>query len=275
MDNFTDPSTIPSQGGEVQPEPELSHSDKMIGIFSEPSNTFDRISQYPTKTIDWFLPVLIAFLAIAVTQILINSNKAIHSQIVEMQMTKMQKNLDKAVADKKITKDQENQQLNAVQDRMENFGGLQIVFVVVGVFLGGFIVFFIISGIYYLFVKFLLKGDGNYNSVLVASGLTFYIAVIMVLISTILTFILGRFIQDTSLASFLDSDKSTFLGFIFSKLDIFSIWIYIVLSIGLAKMFKSKTTGKYYATVFGIWLIGGLLLFFIGKAVPFLGAFGG
>lgn len=275
MDNFTDPSTIPSQDGETQPEMELSHSDKMIGIFSEPSSTYEKISQFPTKTMDWFLPVLIAFLVIAVTQILINSNKAIHSQIVEMQMTKMQKNFDKAVADKKMTQDQANQQLNAMQDRMENFGALQIVFIVVGIFLGGFMVFFIISGIYYLFVKFLLKGEGNYNSVLVASGLTFYLAVIQVIIATILTFALGRFLQDTSLASFLDSDKSTFLGFVFSKLDIFSIWIYIVLSIGLAKMFKSKTTGKYYAAVFGIWLIGGLLLFFIGKAVPFLGAFGG
>ena len=274
MDNFTEP-TNSSDVNDVQSEDELGHSDKMIGVFSEPTSTYEKIAKYPTKTIDWFLPVLIAFLVIAVTQILINSNKAIHSQIVEMQMSKMQKNLDKAVAEKKITQDQETQQLNAMQDRMENFGVLQMVFIVVGIFIGGFIVFFIISGIYYLFVKFLLKGDGNFNSVLVASGLTFYIAVIQVLISTILTFALGRYLQDTSLASFFDSDKSTFLGFIFSKLDIFSIWIYIVLSIGLAKMFKSNSTGKYYATVFGIWLIGGLILFFIGKAVPILGAFGG
>ncbi len=275
MDNFTDPSTNLSQAGEAQLEQELSHSDKMIGVFSEPAATYEKISKFPPRTIDWFLPVLLLFLVVGITQVLLMSNKAIHSQIVDKQITKMQKNLDKQVAEKKITQDEANQQLNAVQDRMEKFGGLQIGFTFVGVLIGGFIVFFILSGFYYLFVKFLLKGEGNYNCVLVASGMTFYIGIIQVVLAAILAFALGRPFMDTSVASFLDSDKSTFAGFVFGKLDIFSIWIYIVLSIGLAKMFKSKTTGKYYATIFGIWLIGGVLLFWLATAVPLLSMFGG
>jgi len=275
MDNFTETTSSTQQPEEQQSEEELSHSDKMIGIFTEPSKTFESIAKFPTKTIDWLLPVFLTFLIIVITQIAINSNKGLHSQIVDKQIAKVQKNLDKAVADGKLTQDQANEQLNTMQDRMENFGGLQIVIIVLGVFIGGFIVFFIMSGIYYLFIKFLVKGEGDYNSVLVASGMTFYIGLIQVIIATIFTFALGRFLPDTSLASFMDSDKLSFAGFIFSKLDIFAIWIYIVLSIGFAKMFKSQTTGKYYLTVFGIWIIGGLVLFFITKAVPFLAAFGG
>ena len=275
MDDFTETTSSTPQTGDQQAEEELNHSDKMIGIFTEPSKTYESIAKFPTKTIDWFLPVFLTFLIIAITQIVINSNKGLHSQIVDKQMTRMQENLDKAVKDGRMTQDQANQQLNAIQDRMETFGGIQIVFIFVGVFIGGFIVFFIVSGIYYLFVKFLLKGDGNFNSVLVASGLTFYIAIIQIILATIFTFALGRLLPDTSLASFMDSDKLSFAGFVFSKLDIFSIWIYIVLSIGLAKMFKSQTTGKYYITVFGIWLIGGLLIFFIAKAIPFLSFIGG
>ncbi len=275
MDDFTETASSTQQSEEQQAEEELSHSDKMIGIFTEPVKTFESIAKFPAKTIDWFLPVFLTFLVVAITQIVINSNKGLHSQIVDKQITRVQQNLDKAVAEKKISQDQANEQLNAMQDRMESFGGLQIVFIVVGVFIGGFIVFFIMSGIYYLFVKFLLKGDGNYNSVLVASGMTFYIAIIQIIVATIFTFALGRLVSDTSIAGFMDTNRLSFAGFIFSKLDIFSIWIYIVLSIGLAKMFKSLTTGKYYITVFGIWIIGGLLFFFIAKAIPFLSAFGG
>jgi len=275
MDNFTETTSSTQQTEGQQSEEELGHSDKMIGLFTEPSKTYESIAKFPIRTIDWFLPVFLTFLVIIITQIAINSNKGLHSQIVDQQIAKVQKNLDKAVADGKLTQDQANEQLNTMQDRMENFGALQIVLIVVGVFLGGFIVFFIISGVYFLFVKFLLKGDGDYNSVLVASGMTFYIGLIQVIIATIFTFAIGRFLPDTSLASFMDTDKLSFAGFIFSKLDIFSIWIYIVLSIGLAKLFKSQTTGKYYLTVFGIWIIGGLVLFFIAKTVPFLAAFGG
>jgi hypothetical protein len=272
MDNLTDTSSNLPVDNEA--EEELSHSDKMIGIFTEPTATFEKIAKYPLKTIDWFLPAFIIFLVISVTQVLLNSNKAIHSQIVEKQMTKMEKNLDKAVAEGKMSADDKAKRLDAIQAQMENYGTLQIVFTFVGVLLGGFIMFFILNGIFYLFVKFALKGDGGYNSVLVASGLTFYIGMLGVIVATMLSFAFGRMMQDVSVASFLDSDRSTIVGFILAKLDVFAIWGYIVLSIALAKLFKSADTLKYYITVFGIWILGGLLFFLLAKAIPFLAYFG-
>ena len=203
------------------------------------------------------------------------SNKEIHFQIVDKQMTKIQQNFNKLVSEGKITQEEADKQISTIQDRMQKFGPVQMIFTVLGIFIGGFIVFFIMCGIYYLFAKFLLKGDGNYSSVLVASGLTSYIVIVQVIIAAILAFVFGRLVGDTSVAAFLDSDKATIAGFIFSKLDIFSIWIYIVLSIGLAKMFKSKGMAPYFAVVFGIWIIGGLLLFLLANAVPFFSMFRG
>jgi hypothetical protein len=81
---------------------------------------------------------------------------------------------------------------------------------------------------------------------------------------------LGSLMQDTSLASIMGSDKSTMTGWLFAKIDPVSIWAYIVLSIGFTKMFKSESSGMYFALVFGLWLIGGLLIFFLAQAVPFL-----
>jgi hypothetical protein len=272
MDNFTDSTSNTPVDNQL--EEELSHSDKMIGVFTEPASTFDKIAKFPLKTIDWLLPAILFFLVICVTQVVINSNKAIHSQIVDKQMEKIEKNFDQAVASGKMTAEQKAQQLDTIQDRMENYGTLQIVFTFIGVFIGGFIVFFILNGVFYLFVKFALKGEGNYNSVLIANGLILYIGMINIILATIFTLAFGRMLQDVSVASFLDSDRSTLLGFILAKLDVLGIWAYIVFSIGLAKLFKSSSTTKYYITVFGIWILGGLLIFFLAKAIPFLSYFG-
>jgi len=80
----------------------------------------------------------------------------------------------------------------------------------------------------------------------------------------------SRMLNDVSVASLMNSDKSTIIGFILSKLDILTIWAYIVFSIGLSKMFKSVSTGKYYAMVFGVWIIGTFILFILSKSIPFL-----
>jgi|YelNatPaOPRAMG01_1025707.scaffolds.fasta_scaffold00220_22 hypothetical protein len=272
MDNIED-SNLENTVTEAQEE-EFNHSDKMIGIFTEPGKTFERISKFPLKIVDWLLPAILLFTVISITQILINSNNALHSQIVDKQISKIQKNLQQAVSEGKLTQEQADQQINMIEERMTNYGPLQIIITIFAVFIGGFIVFFLISGVYYLFVKFLLKGNGTYQSVLVANGMTFYIAILGVIITTITSFALGNFLDSTSLASFLGSDKSSIVGFIFSKLDVFSIWSYIVLSIGLAKLFKSDSTAKYYFTIFGIWILGGLVFFLLAKAIPFLQFFG-
>ena len=99
--------------------------------------------------------------------------------------------------------------------------------------------FFIIALVYWLVAKFVLKGEGNYAGTMVAFGLPYYISIIQVIVMVILALSMNKFFQGTSVASFIDSDTSTITGFLLSKLDIFSIWFYAAVSIGLAKMFKS------------------------------------
>ncbi len=146
---------------------------------------------------------------------------------------------------------------------------------VVSTLIFGFIFFFIIAGIYFLFIKFFLKGEGSYQHVLVASGLTSYITMIQVLIGGILTFVLGKIFMDTSVANFLDLEKGSIVKFIVSKIDPISIWAYSVLAIGLAKLNRAQSSTPYFILVFALWILGGLLFFFLGKIFPFLGGFGG
>ena len=109
---------------------------------------------------------------------------------------------------------------------------------------------------------------------MVAYGLPYYILIIQTIVILILSLSMNQPFRDTSVLSFLDADRSTFVGWILGKLDIFSIWFFAVVSIGFAKMFKSTSTGKYYGMIFGLWLGFSLIFFFLAKAVPFLKNFG-
>lgn len=256
-------------------EEELSHSDKMIGILSEPSKTFESISKFPPRTIDWLLPIFLLLLFVAVSRIIVLKNDEIRYEVKQKQIAKIEKGLQESVKEGKITQQQANQRLDLIEENMDKFGSGSIGTIIqtVSIFIGGFIIFLITSGIFFLFAKFLLKGEGTYTGTLVANGLSAYIGIITVILAAICSLVFSRMFNDVSLASFLNTDKSTIMGFIFGKIDIISIWAYVVFSIGLAKMFKSASTGKYYGLVFGLWIIGTLILFILAKSIPFMSNF--
>lgn len=267
----SDTNEVNAQLGSTEPETpngeELSHSDKMIGVFTEPGKTFTEVAKFPTRNKDWVIPILILFILIGITKSISLMNSDVFFDAKQKQVDR----IEKMVEDGTLTQEQGDGALEGIDKQMEMMSGpLGWVINIVSVLIFGFIFFFIIAGIYFLFIKFLLKGDGTYSSVLVTNGLTGYISIVQMIIAAIITMALGSMVQDTSLASLLGSDKSTMQGWVFAKIDPISIWAYIVLSIGYAKMFKSESTGKYYALVFGLWIIGGLLIFLLAEAVPFL-----
>ncbi|MEP0860522.1 MAG: YIP1 family protein [Ignavibacterium sp.] len=251
---------------------ELSHSDKMIGVFTEPSNTFEAIAKFPVRSIDWVLPVVIVFILIGLMRSLamLNEEVALQTRQAQIEM------FDKMVSEGKMTQEDADKAIEGIEKQMEFMRGpIGWVINVVSTLIFGFIFFFIIAGIYFLFIKFFLKGEGSYQHVLVASGLTSYITMIQVLIGGILTFVLGKIFMDTSVANFLDLEKGSIVKFIVSKIDPISIWAYSVLAIGLAKLNRAQSSTPYFILVFALWILGGLLFFFLGKIFPFLGGFGG
>lgn len=255
---------------------ELSHSDKLVGVFTNPAETFEKTAAFPPKTSDWLIPIFGLIIIAIISNFLMLGNPEIKQALKEKQITKMEKNFDKMVEKGQLTQEQADEQLNKIEDGMDKqMEGVGQIFQVVGTFFGVFIFFFILAGIYFLFAKFALHGEGTYQSAMVACGLPTYITILATIVKLILALTMAKFLTDTSVASIMGSDTSTLTGFILGKLDVFAIWGYVIVSIGFAKMFKSETTGKYYAMIFGLWIGFGLLFFFLGKAIPMLGMFSG
>ena len=251
-------------------ESELTHSDKIIGIFTEPSKTFNSISKFPVRTIDWLVPILILMIFAGIIRNLAMLNPDIMYQTKKEQIEV----LNKMVKEGKMTQEQADKALENSEKSIE-FMKKPVGWIIniTSTILFGFTFFFLISGIYFLFIRFILKGEGTYQHVLVASGLTSYISIIQVLIAGMLSLLLGKIIMDTSLANLLDFEKGTIIRFFSSKIDPLSIWAFSVLAIGLTKLNKAVDSKPYFILVFALWILGGLLFFFIGKLFPFFESF--
>ncbi len=251
---------------------ELSHSDKLVGVFTEPGTTFSSMSKFPAKTADWIIPLLLMIIIAALTQVVMMSNESIKYSMMEKQMEAVEKQLSDAVANGDLTQAQADERLEQTRQFFEN-SGMGLMFGIIGIVVFTFIFFFIISGVFYLVAKFGLKGDGNYSSAMVAYGLPYYIIALQLIVMVIAALAMNKLMAGTSVADFMDMEKTTILGFILGKIDPFTIWFYAVISIGLAKMFKSANTTKFVITVFILWLGTNFLFFGLSKVVPFFGNF--
>ena len=256
--NYTDSSNS-SQDPEVQ-ETELSHSDKIAGIFTEPAKTFETTAKFPLRTVDWVLPIILLLILSVISQFIIFKNPEISYQMQQKQREAVQKMVEQG----KITQEQADKQAQFMT------GSAMAIIRTASTLIFGFIFYLLITGIYFLFCKYALKGDGNYVSALVANGLTAYIAMIQIILATAASIIMGKYLQDVSVTSLIGMDKSSIGGWLLSFIDVITIWSFIVLSIGLAKMFKSKTTGKYFILIFGLWFVWKLIIFALSNTLPFL-----
>ena len=63
---------LDTQGTPESEEMELNHSDKMIGVITEPTSTFSKIAKFPPKTMDWFLPMLKVLVGSEITPIILS-----------------------------------------------------------------------------------------------------------------------------------------------------------------------------------------------------------
>ena len=260
---------------EPHEEQELNHTDKLVGVFAEPQNIFTKIARFPSKTVDWLLPVFVLIVIIILGQFVIRTNAEIRQQFKEKQLQSIEKNFDEAVKKGQMTQAQADEQMTRIEEGMDSMGAIQTIGLVVGTPVAVFIVFFVVSGFYLLVAKFGLKGAGTYKDVMVAYGLPFYISAIHQIVIIITALAMSKYLTGLSVADLMGTDKTTVAGFLLGKLDVFSIWFYVVFGIALAKMNKSDDIKKYLIAVIGIWLVVGLIFFYIAKAVPFLAAFAG
>lgn len=251
----------------------LNHSDILVGLFTEPSATFEKMSYLPTKVIDWLIPTILVIIVAIFSNYIIFSDPQIKYSMIEKQMEKITKNFDEMVAKGNLTQDVANEQLDKIRDNMDkNVGGFSVM-QIVGTTIVVFLKLFIVAGVFLILFKLILRGNGDYKQSLVAFGLPAYITVIQIIIMVIVALAMKKMFSGLSIADFMDIDKGTYKGYLLSYFDPFAIWFYAIVSIAYAKLFKVSVV-KSYIAIFGTWIIFTLFIFVLAQFIPFLKFFG-
>ncbi len=251
-------------------EEEISISDKLIGVFTEPGKLFKDLSNKKPKTTDWLIPLSLIILVVLMMQLVIFVRPSLKDQAVSKQMVEVEKRLDEAVAEGRISQETADTQYDQTYDALNNQMGQIMIFNAVAIVVFSLIFFFIVSGFFILLAKFGLKGEGSYKMGLSAYGLPMYISILQLVLNILLIVAMDSIETGTNLTKIAGWNIKEFSGYMASYIDPFSIWFYTILGLSFAKMFKSESTGKYIAAFLSAWVAAGVIFYFVAQEVPIL-----
>lgn len=260
----------------VQPEQpaneieELSHTDKIVGVISEPSNLFSKLAFLNTKATDWLLPLLLLIIVAIASTFIYMSNPEIKMEMQQQQEKAMREQFDKMVESGQMSREQADEQLEKSSEFVSNPMFMYLI-PSISVFVIMLLWFFVFTTLAFLIAKFAFKGDGSYSQAMTAMGLPLYISVFQSILLVIVGILMGKMLTGLNPASLMGMELKTLPGFLLSRLDVFSIWFYIVVGIAFAKMFKSDNVKKYIFTSIGVWLVFMFIIFGLAQVSPVFG----
>ena len=231
-----------------QDEEEMSFTDKVAALFSEPSNLFESIKNYPPRKIDWLVPTLIVIIVIIFSTIMQMRDVEIKNEIKQKQIEQLQKLVDEG----RISPESLEQSIAGMEK--VSGSGYQLFFTLVGVPIGVFFMLFITALIYWVIAKLILKGDVMYGYVLSLVGLINIIGIFSTIVTLVLSILYGKMNTGLNLALLASAETSMPVLKILNAIDPFTIWSLILMSIGLAK-FCSVPFTKSAIAVFGFAVI--------------------
>jgi len=215
-----------------QEEKTLGGASKIINLFFEPKKVFESLKIKPT----WLVPFIIVCI------LGMGYYYYAYPFIMGEQIAKIQ-------ANEKIPEEQKQ----AIVEKMgsEHPPAWQL-----GITpLGGLIYLLIASAVFLFVFNVLLGGDSTFRRVFSVYCYSALVGIPETIVKLPLTLAKKSINVQTSLALLLSPDvKETFLYRLFASVDIFAIWQMILVSMGMAVMYKF-TPKKSYTTVFVIWIV--------------------
>lgn len=254
---------IPEAAPVAAPQPQEQATDeskarlgpmsRLTGTLLSPGETFADVNRKPT----WLAPMIIAVVTVVASSVFFNWRA--HPNWEEITRTQIKKRLDKS--NQSITEDQMQQQVKIGTTIAKFYPVIGAVFTPV--------VYLAVAGIFALGMM-LIQAKTTFKKVLSVVAWTFasmgILGTIVMMASLMVRDEEGlrnidptqpSGIVPTNLGVFLASDASAVIKAVAGSLDIFSIWILILLSIGFAAIAGSRkiTTGKTATVVFGFWAV--------------------
>ena len=238
---------------------------RLTGTLFSPGETFVDVNRKPT----WIAPMLVAIVTVLASTLFFSWR--VHPDWDSIMRTQFKKQAEKR--NQQIPPEQMEQQV-AVARTIAKFSPI-----IGAVFTP--IIYVVVAGIFALGLMF-IQAKTTFKKILSvvswSCAATGIVATLVMMASLMLRDEEGlrsidptqpAGIVPTNLAAFLSSDTSAAIKSLAGSLDVFTIWILILLSIGFAAIAGSRkiTTGKAASVVFGFWVV--FVLVKVGWAAMF------
>ena len=232
-------ATIPLPAPEAQAP--VNHVGRIIGMFFSPKSAFEDIARKPS----WIVPVAIVTLLSIVVCVAIN-------QRINWRDF-MSQQIEKSSRASQMSPEQKQQQIDAGA-KYAPYG--TYVFGIPGPFVFVLLVALVMMGAYNL----LAGADVNYGTSLGIVSHAFVPSIVSSLLFLLILYLKAPGTVDlenpvaTNVGAFLPEDSAKWLLKLGTSIDVFSIWILILIAIGFAATNPKKLKGgKSYTIAFSVW----------------------
>lgn len=255
--NNTDPVNNSEENVETIDEFEqLTKTEAMSGVLTEPSQTFEAIAGGPKKNY-WLTPVMIAVVLSLLSSFLFMRDPELARNTMDKQKAKMSEKFDQNIKDGKMTQEEAD---NAMESMNPNSPFFKVIGYV-GALVGPFIVLLLLSVIYLIVLK-IMKSDVEFVNILNVVGLAMLISAVGSILAILISIMKGN-MTGVSPGIFLSEESIGEKAYAFlNKLDVFTIWFYAVIAIGLTKIAKIDMA-KSATIVFGLFLVYAVVTSFV------------
>lgn len=211
---------------------------RLINIFVAPQATFEAEKQKPL----WYVPLTLFLILTVIGAVLLKP------VTMQMQQEKMVESMEK--------RGMTQEQIEQAQERVQKMSGIwaivpQLVFQ---------IIFLLIISAVWLFVSnILIGGSGKFVQMLSVTAYSWLVVAVGMLIKTPIILSKQSLNVHFSPATFL-SDEKTLIYKLLSQFDLFNIWCFFIVTIGIAVMTGRKTKQVWP------WTAAFFLIYFVGAA---------
>ncbi|NIR48748.1 YIP1 family protein [candidate division KSB1 bacterium] len=215
---------------------ELNVFQKVVGIFTSPRETFESINERPS----WLIPYIIVVVISLVSGFLV-TDIAIQDQISRIE------------ANPNISQDRAEAIIGRIEEQAtgaRKYFNLALSPIII------LLAMVIVSGILLFCGNIILGGEGNFKKVFAVYAWSSLISVLAAIVKTPLILATETTDVATNLAVLLPSeDRFSMLYRILAQVDFFTIWLVIVISIGLSVIYRFhlQKTLVVVATLQIIW----------------------
>jgi len=237
------------QAPQVEP---ISKTDAIVGVFTEPGNTFEAIGQ--TKEVYyWIYPLIICVVLGLISSFIGQSDAQLFSDMMSKQKKKMREKMDEQVKAGKMSQEDAQKSIEQSEKMMDPNGTFFKLIAYAGASFGVLIMFVLVTLLYFVGLK-IFKSPAGFGDAMNVVGLGLLISSIGGLLAIVLSVVMGHFTSVGLGLILKEENVGEKMYKLATSFDVFAIWEHIIFAIGLSKVGRISA-GQSYGLVFGLWII--------------------